>query len=93
MPSKVARRFNHLYRYEVDFAAKAEQAAAKMGKKQADFTKNCVAQYREQGNAEALITGRELLDAQPKYFPKLIKSVCLVIWKARAKSFCPNWQL
>ena len=61
---EVARRFNHLYGREVDFAAKAEQAAAKMGKKQAKLYQELRRQYQEQGNAEALITGRELLDAQ-----------------------------
>lgn len=61
---EVARRFNHLYGREPDFAARAEQAASKMGKKSARQYHELRRQYQEQGNSEALTTGLALLEAQ-----------------------------
>jgi len=61
---EVARRFNHLYGREPDFEQKAEQAATKMGKKQAKMYRDLRRQYQEQGDAEALSVGRALLESQ-----------------------------
>ena len=61
---EVARRFNHLYGREVGFAEKAESAIKKMGKKNAKLYHELRKRYQEQGDAEALDTGRALLEAQ-----------------------------
>ncbi len=61
---EVARRFNHLYGREPDFAEKAEAAIQKMGKKNARLYRDLRKRYQEQGDAEALETGRALLDSQ-----------------------------
>ncbi|MDQ5768910.1 tryptophan--tRNA ligase [Thiothrix subterranea] len=61
---EVARRFNHLYGREPDFEQKAEQAANKMGKKQAKMYRDLRRQYQEQGDGEALNVGRALLESQ-----------------------------
>lgn len=61
---EVARRFNHLYGREPDFEEKAEQAIGKMGKKQGKQYRELRRQYQEQGDAEAVVVGRALLDAQ-----------------------------
>lgn len=61
---EVARRFNHIYGREPDFEQKAEQAANKMGKKQARLYRDLRRKYQEQGDAEALEVGRALLESQ-----------------------------
>ena len=61
---EVARRFNHLYGREVGFEEKAEQAATKMGKKQAKMYRDLRRQYQEKGDGEALEVGRALLESQ-----------------------------
>ena len=61
---EVARRFNHIYGRETDFEQKAEQAANKMGKKQAKLYRELRRKYQEQGDAEALSVGRALLESQ-----------------------------
>ncbi len=61
---EVARRFNHIYGREPDFEEKAEAAAKKMGKKNAKLYKDLRKKYQEQGDDEALKTGRALLEAQ-----------------------------
>ena len=61
---EVARRFNHLYGRETDFADKAEAAAKKMGKKNAKLYNELRKKYQEQGDDEALETARALLEAQ-----------------------------
>lgn len=61
---EVARRFNHLYGREPGFEEKAEQAIGKMGKKQGKQYRELRRQYQEQGDAEAIVIGRALLDAQ-----------------------------
>jgi len=58
---EVARRFNHLYGREPDFAEKAEAAAKKMGKKNAKLYCELRKRYQEQGDHEALETARALL--------------------------------
>jgi len=61
---ELARRFNHIYGREPDFAEKAEQAVKKMGKKQAKNFERMRRAYQEQGDTEALQAARELLEAQ-----------------------------
>ncbi len=62
---EVARRFNHLYGREPDFAEKAETAAKKMGKKNARLYSELRKRYQEQGDSEALQAARALLENQP----------------------------
>ena len=61
---EVARRFNHIYGREPDFAEKAEAAAKKMGKKNAKLYQDLRRRYQEQGDAEALETAKALLSDQ-----------------------------
>ncbi len=61
---EVARRFNHLYGREPDFEEKANAAIKKMGKKNARLYRELRKRYQEQGDTEALETGRALLEAQ-----------------------------
>lgn len=61
---EIARRFNHLFGREPDFAAKAEQARDKMGKKNAKLFDKLRKAYLEQGDQEALEMARALLEAQ-----------------------------
>jgi tryptophanyl-tRNA synthetase len=61
---EVARRFNHIYGREPDFEERAEAAAKKMGKKNAKLYHDLRKRYTEQGDHEALATGRALLEAQ-----------------------------
>ena len=61
---EVARRFNHLYGREPDFEEKADAAIKKMGKKNARLYRELRKRYQEQGDTEALDTGRALLDSQ-----------------------------
>lgn len=61
---EVARRFNHLYGREADFAEKADAAMKKMGKKQASLYNELRKRFQEKGDYEALETARELLKSQ-----------------------------
>ena len=61
---EVARRFNHLYGREKGFEEKAEQAIAKMGKKNARMYREYRKQYQEQGDQQALEVAQSLLDSQ-----------------------------
>ncbi|HHM06331.1 MAG TPA: tryptophan--tRNA ligase [Gammaproteobacteria bacterium] len=61
---EVARRFNHLYGSEPDFALKAEEAAKKMGKKNAKLYRELRRRFQEEGDHEALDTARALLESQ-----------------------------
>ena len=61
---EIARRFNHLYGREPDFADKAEAAVVKMGKKQARLYRDLRKRYQEQGDESALETGRALVEQQ-----------------------------
>ena len=60
----MARRFNHVYGREPDFEEKAEQAAKKMGKKNAKLYRNYRRAFQEQGDEEALAAARALLESQ-----------------------------
>jgi tryptophanyl-tRNA synthetase len=64
MAREVARRFNHLYGSEPDFAEKAEAAIGKMGKKNGKLYRELRRKFQEMGDHEALETGRALLAAQ-----------------------------
>jgi tryptophanyl-tRNA synthetase len=61
---EVARRFNHLYGTEPDFADQAEAALKKTGKKNAALFGELRRQYQEQGDHEALVRARALLEEQ-----------------------------
>ncbi len=61
---EVARRFNHLYGKESGFKEKAEQAIAKMGKKNAKLYNKLRKEYLEKGDEEALNVAQALLDSQ-----------------------------
>lgn len=61
---EVARRFNHLYGREINFEEKAEAAIKKMGRKNAKLYRELLKRYQEQGDTEALETGRALLESQ-----------------------------
>ncbi|MBD3609061.1 MAG: tryptophan--tRNA ligase [Gammaproteobacteria bacterium] len=61
---EVARRFNHLYGREPDFEERAEAAIKKMGKKAAKLYNSVRKSYQEEGDQEALETGRALLEDQ-----------------------------
>ncbi len=61
---EVARRFNHLFGREPGYEHKAEQAVAKMGKKNARLYGNLRKQYQEQGDPQALHDARSLLESQ-----------------------------
>jgi len=64
MTREVARRFNHLYGREPDFAQRAEAAAKKMGKKNNKLYNTLRKRYQEQGDAEALQVAHALLESQ-----------------------------
>ena len=61
---EVARRFNHIYGREPDFAEKAEAAAKKMGKKGAKLYQELRRSYQEQGDHQALEKAQALLADQ-----------------------------
>ena len=61
---EIARRFNHIFGREPDFAEKAEQAKDKMGKKNAKLFDKLRKAYLEQGDHEALEMARALLESQ-----------------------------
>ncbi len=61
---EVARRFNHLYGREPGYEEKAESAIKKMGRKNAKLYKSLQKRYQEQGDTEALETGRALIESQ-----------------------------
>lgn len=61
---EVARRFNHIFGREAGFEELAEQARKKMGKKAAKQFTQLQRAYQEQGDPEALESGRGLLQAQ-----------------------------
>ncbi len=61
---EIARRFNHLFGREPGFEDKAEQAINKMGKKTAKRFRGLRKHYQEQGDAQALLETRELVETQ-----------------------------
>ncbi|KOR31604.1 tryptophan--tRNA ligase [Achromatium sp. WMS3] len=61
---EVARRFNHLYGREPDFATQVEQAIKKLGRKNAKLYKNLRSNYQQQGDHEAIAVAQALLANQ-----------------------------
>jgi tryptophanyl-tRNA synthetase len=61
---ELARRFNFLYGREPDLGEKADAAAYKMGRKSAKTYYALRNRYQEQGDAQALVEARALLEAQ-----------------------------
>jgi len=64
MSREVARRFNFLYGRDVGYGQKAEEAARKMGKRNAKLYFQIRKNYQEDGDPEALERGRALLESQ-----------------------------
>lgn len=62
---EVARRFNHLYGREPGFEAKAERAVRKMGGEKRRVYEKARLAYQQQGDADALLVGRALVDEHP----------------------------
>ena len=60
---EIARRFNHFYGREPGYQQKAEQAIEKLGKKNATLYRNLCKEYQEKGEAQALETGRALVES------------------------------
>lgn len=58
---EIARRFNHLYGRELQFREKAEEAIARLGKKNAKLYRDLRKRYQEQGEAEALGVAQEMV--------------------------------
>ena len=61
---EIARRFNHLFGREPNFEAHCEAAVRKMGRKAARLYRDLRKAFQEQGDAEALADGRDLLAEQ-----------------------------
>jgi len=60
---EMARRFNHMYGREKDFAEKAQEAVKKMGSKASKQFLSLRTAYQEKGSAEAMAEARELLES------------------------------
>ncbi len=63
---EVARRFNHLYGREADFADKAEKALKRLGGKSAELYKEMRKAYQEQGDTDALTRAAALLEGNAR---------------------------
>jgi tryptophanyl-tRNA synthetase len=61
---EIARRFNHIYGREPGFEEKAAAAVKKLGSKKAKLYKELRTRYQEQGDDEALESGKALLEEQ-----------------------------
>jgi tryptophanyl-tRNA synthetase len=61
---EIARRFNHIYGREPGFEEKAESAIKKLGSKKAKLYNDLRTRYQEQGDEEALESGKALLEEQ-----------------------------
>ena len=61
---EVARRFNHLYGREPGYEALAEEAIQKLGKKNSKLYRDLRQAFLEQGDKQALVTARTLLERQ-----------------------------
>ncbi len=61
---EIARRFNHVYGREPDFEERAEDAVKKLGGKTAKLYRQLRKKFSEQGDTEALSTGRALVAEQ-----------------------------
>jgi tryptophanyl-tRNA synthetase len=63
---EVARRFNFIYGRETDFEAKAERAIKNLGSKNAALYRELRRSYQEQGDAEAVVRARALLEGNSR---------------------------
>jgi tryptophanyl-tRNA synthetase len=63
---EVARRFNHVYGREPDFEAKVEKAIKSLGSRNGTRYKELRRQYQEEGNQEAIVTARALLEGNAR---------------------------
>ncbi|MFM9971088.1 MAG: tryptophan--tRNA ligase [Burkholderiales bacterium] len=61
---EIARRFNHVYGKEPGFEDKAKAAAKKMGSRKAKLYEQLRTRYQEQGDDEALLSAKALLEEQ-----------------------------
>lgn len=61
---EIARRFNHIYGREPGFEEKAEAAVKKLGGKKAKLYAELRTRFQEQGDEEALLSAKALLDEQ-----------------------------
>lgn len=61
---EIARRFNHLYGKEPNFAEMVEVALKKMGKKNTALYLNLRQAFQQNGEHEALLTGQALVNTQ-----------------------------
>jgi tryptophanyl-tRNA synthetase len=61
---EIARRFNHIYGREPGFEEKAEAAVKKLGRKISKLYFELRTRYQEQGDSEALESGKSLLEEQ-----------------------------
>jgi tryptophanyl-tRNA synthetase len=61
---EIARRFNHIYGREAGFEEKAEAAVKKLGSKKARLYTELRTRFQEQGDDEALLSAKSLLDEQ-----------------------------
>ncbi|MEP6701724.1 MAG: tryptophan--tRNA ligase [Betaproteobacteria bacterium] len=60
---EIARRFNHIYGREPGFEDKARAAVKKLGAKRARLYDQLRTQFQQEGNDDALISARELIDS------------------------------
>lgn len=61
---EIARRFNHIFGREPEFAERAAEAMRRMGKRNAALYQDLRTRYQERGDHEALERARALLDEQ-----------------------------
>ena len=61
---EVARRFNHLYGGEADFAQRAEKLVNRLGRNEARLYREQRRRFQEEGNEQALKVAREMLRGQ-----------------------------
>jgi tryptophanyl-tRNA synthetase len=61
---EIARRFNHIYGRESGFEEKAKAAIKKLGGRSAKLYDELRTRYQEQGDGEALLSSKLLLDEQ-----------------------------
>ncbi len=62
MMREIARRFNHLYGKEKDFAEKAQDAVKKLGSKRAKLYNELRTDYQQHGKDDALEQAKAMLD-------------------------------
>ena len=64
MTREIARRFNHLYGREPGFEERADEAVKRLGAKTARLYRQLRKRFNEQGDTDALATGRALVEGQ-----------------------------